>query len=183
VLLNTSSGIHTRWAPFYIRRTRASVSTPLYRVLKDAGVPMRPENGQTEADANTWVVSWPMRSPEGAKTRKDVSAIEQCEFWLLNKLNWTEHNPSVTITYQPHEVLDLINWVWENRDRIGGMAFLPADDAAYEQAPMEEISEAEYERLMGEFPEIDFSLLYAYEHSDMTTAAQELACLAGACEV
>lgn len=183
VFLNTASGIHTRWAPYYLRRTRTSVTTPLFRVLRDAGVPMRPENGQTIDDANTWVVSWPVKAPEGAKTRKDVSVLDQCEFWLSNKLHWTEHNPSVTITYQPHEVLDMINWIWDHVDQIGGMAFLPADDAKYDQAPYEEITETEYKRLAGEFPAIDFSLLSVYEHSDMTTAAQELACLAGVCEV
>jgi ribonucleoside-triphosphate reductase len=183
-LLNTSSGIHARWSPYYLRRTRVSATSALYRVLKAAGVPMTPENGQTEASATTWVIAWPMKAPEGAKTRKDFTAVDQCEYWLLNKVHWTEHNPSVTITYQPDEVLPMISWVWEHRDMIGGMAFLPADDAAYEQAPYEEITEDEYEQAMTDFPAaIDFSLLYAFEHSDMTTAAFEAACLAGNCDL
>lgn len=183
VLLNTSSGIHLRWAPYYLRRTRVSAATPLYRVLKDAGVPMRPENGQTPENADTWVVAWPVKSPEGAPTRKDKSALEQCEYWRQVKTRWTEHNPSVTITYQPHEVLDIIAWVWANRDMIGGMTFLPADDAKFEQMPYEEISAEEYERAIREFPSIDFSLLSVYEEHDMTTAAQELACTSGQCDL
>ena len=98
-------------------------------MLRDAGVPMDPENGQTRDDANTWVIHFPIKSPDGAITRKDRGAIEQCNYWLHNKLNWTEHNPSVTITYRPDEVVDLIKWIWEHRDLIGGMAFLPAFDA------------------------------------------------------
>lgn len=182
-LLDCSSGIHRRWAPYYIRRTRVSAVTPLYRVLRDAGVPMQPENGQTTETADTWVVPWPVKAPEGAVTRNDVSAIEQCNFWLQNKLHWAEHNPSVTITYRPNEVLDLIKWVWDHREVIGGMAFLPASDAQYEQMPYEEITREEYEVLEASFPRIDFSLLFSYEHSDATTAAQELACLAGGCDV
>lgn len=182
VLLDASSGIHPRWAPYYLRRTRVSASTPLYRVLKDAGVPMRPENGQVEETATTWVVAWPVKSPEGAPTRKDRTALEQCEYWLQVKLNWAEHNPSVTITYEPDEVLDIIAWVWKHRDVIGGMTFLPADDAKFDQMPYEEISAEEYERASAEFPDIDFSLLSIYEEHDMTTAAQEVACSSGACD-
>lgn len=178
-LLNTSSGIHRRWAPYYIRRTRVSGNTPVYKVLADAGVHMHPENGSSVLNASTWVVSWPVKAPEGALTRKDFSAIDQCEFWLLNKQHWTEHNPSVTVTYQEHEILDVIQWVWEHKDLIGGMAFLPADDAAYQQAPYEEISAERYAEMLAAFPPIDFSLLYAHEKTDMTEAAQTLACVVG----
>lgn len=182
-LLDCSSGIHTRWAPYYIRNVRVATHSPVYKVMRDAGAPMDPENGQTPEDANTWVVHFPVQSPEGAITRKDRTAIQQCEYWLQNKLNWTEHNPSVTITYQPHEVLDLMKWVWEHIDYLGGITFLPAFDAMYDQMPYMEIDAEEYAKLAGHFPAIDFSKLYRYEEEDLTTAAQELACLAGACDV
>jgi ribonucleoside-diphosphate reductase alpha chain len=181
-LLNCSSGLHARWAPYYERNVRVAATSPIYKVLRDAAVPMDPENGQTPEDANTWVVHFPMKSPEGAITRKDRSAIEQCNYWLHNKLNWTEHNPSVTITYRPDEVVDLINWIWQHHDLIGGMAFLPAFDAQYAQLPYIEISKEEYERRAAEFPDIDFSKLFRYESTDLTNAAQELACVAGQCE-
>ncbi|MBL8057690.1 MAG: hypothetical protein JNK29_13390 [Anaerolineales bacterium] len=182
-LLNCSSGLHARWAPYYIRNVRVAAHSPVFKVLKDAGAPMDPENGQTPENANTWVVHFPVKSPAGAITRDQRSAVEQCEYWLQNKLYWTEHNPSCTITYRPDEVIDLMKWVWEHRDQIGGLSFLPAFDAQYAQMPYVEIAQAEYERLAAEFPAIDFSKLYYYEEDDLTTAAQELACVAGVCEV
>lgn len=182
-LLNCSSGLHARWAPYYIRNVRVSTHSPLYRVMKDAAVPMDPENGQTTENATTWVIHFPMKSPDGAITRNDVSAIQQCEFWLQNKLHWTEHNPSVTITYKPDEIIDLMYWVWNHREQVGGMSFLPASDAQYSQMPYIEISKEEYERLHAKFPEIDFSKVWRYEESDLTNAAQELACSSGACEI
>ncbi len=182
-LLNCSSGLHARWAPYYIRNVRVATHSPVFKVLRDAGAPMDPENGQTPETANTWVVHFPVKSPAGAITRHQRSAVEQCEYWLQNKLYWTEHNPSCTITYRPDEVIDLMKWVWEHRDQIGGLSFLPAFDAQYAQMPYVEISAAEYERLAAEFPAIDFSKLYYYEEDDLTTAAQELACVAGVCEV
>ena len=63
------------------------------------------------------------------------------------------------------------------------MAFLPAFDAQYDQMPYVEISRDEYEQLAGQFPDIDFSKIYRYEEEDLTTAAQEFACLAGGCDV
>lgn len=182
-LLNCSSGIHSRWSPYYIRNVRVATHSPIYKVLRDAGAPMDPENGQTPEDANTYVIHFPVKSPDGAITRKDRTAIQQCEYWLQNKLNWTEHNPSVTITYQPNEVLDLMKWVWEHRDYLGGITFLPAFDAMYDQMPYMEIDAAEYEKAAAHFPAIDFSKLWRYEEEDLTTAAQELACLAGVCDV
>jgi ribonucleoside-diphosphate reductase alpha chain len=182
-LLDCSSGLHARWAPYYIRNIRVAATSPLFKVMHDAGVPMDPENGQTPESANTWVIHFPVKSPDAAITRNDRSAVEQCEFWLQNKLHWTEHNPSVTITYRPEEVIDLMKWVWEHREVMGGMAFLPAFDANYSQMPYVEITQEEYERLAAAFPEIDFSKIYRYEDKDLTNAAQEMACVSGHCEV
>ncbi len=182
-LLNCSSGLHARWAPYYVRNVRVGAHTPVLKVLRDAGVPMNPENGQTPDTATTWVIHFPVKSPASAATRTDRSALAQCDYWLQNKVHYTEHNPSVTITYQPDEVLDIIHWIWEHQDKIGGMAFLPAFDAQYDQMPYVEITQEEYEKRAAQFPEIDFSKIYRYEEEDLTTAAQELACMAGGCDV
>lgn len=182
-LLNCSSGLHARWSPYYVRNVRVGAHTPMYKVMKDVGVPMDPENGQTAQEANTWVAHFPVKSPEGAIIRKNRNAIQQCEYWLQNKIFWTEHNPSVTISYRPHEVIDLVKWIWEHKDIIGGMAFLPSFDANYAQMPYQEITKEEYEALAAKFPNIDFSKLYRYEEEDYTKAAQELACIAGACDI
>jgi hypothetical protein len=158
-LFDCSPGIHTRWAPYYIRNVRVGTHTPIFKVLRDAGVPMDPENGQTPDNANTWVIHFPVKAPEGAITRNDRTALEQCEYWLQNKIHWTEHNPSVTITYQPDEVIDIIKWTWDHRDVIGGMTFLPAFDAQYAQMPYMEIGASDYYSAAAAFPEIDFSKL------------------------
>ncbi|POR02058.1 recombinase [Alkalispirochaeta sphaeroplastigenens] len=182
-LMNSASGIHARWSSFYIRNVRVGAHTPIFHALRDEGVPMDPENGQTVDNATTWVAHFPVKSPDSAVTRHSRTALEQCAYWLQNKVHYTEHNPSVTITYRPDEVIDIIKWIWEYQDKLGGMAFLPASDAQYEQMPYVEITQEEYERLERTFPDIDFSRIYRYEDRDYTTAAQELACLAGSCEI
>jgi ribonucleoside-triphosphate reductase len=182
-LLNCSSGIHARWSPYYIRNVRVSSTSPVCKIFRDAGAPMDPENGQTPETANTWVIHFPVRAPRNAITRDAWPALKQCEYWLQVKREWTEHNPSVTITYTPDEIMDVMKWVWDHRDYVGGMAFLPKDDASYEQMPYVEITKEEYERSVASFPVIDFAKLTRYEHEDLTTAAQELACVSGQCDI
>jgi ribonucleotide reductase, class II len=181
-LLDCASGIGRRYASFFIRRARIDAKSPIYRVYRAAGVPMNPENGQSPATATTWVIDFPMKAPEGAHTQQDATAIEQLEYWLQVKQNYTEHNPSTTILYEPHEVIDMTKWVWDHRDWIGGITFLPKTEAQYSLAPYEEITEEEYERLVREFPPVDFSQIYRYEVTDMSNAAQELSCFAGSCD-
>jgi ribonucleoside-triphosphate reductase (thioredoxin) len=182
-LLDCSSGLHARWAPYYIRNVRVATHSPLFKVLRDTGTPMDPENGQDPETAITWVIHFPVKAPAGAVTRNQRSAVEQCEFWLQNKLYWTEHNPSCTITYHLAEVLELMTWVWEHRDQIGGLSFLPSFDAQYAQIPYVEITREEYEKLALAFPPIDFSNIWRYEKEDLTSAAQELACVGGVCDL
>lgn len=182
-LLNCSSGLHTRYAQYYERNVRVSATSPLFKVLQEAEVPMDPENGQLPDTANTWVIHFPVKAPDNAITRHDRTALQQCDYWLLNKVNYTTHNPSVTISYRPDEIIDLTKWVWEHRDLIGGMAFLPTFDAQYAQLPYIELTKEEYENRVAVFPKIEFSRVFAYEMSDTTTSSQELACSSGTCSV
>lgn len=182
-LLDCSAGLHTRWSPYYVRNIRVGTHSPIFKVMQDAGVPMSPENGQHIEDATTWVIHFPVKAPKNAITRGSRTALEQCAYWLQTKLHWTEHNPSVTITYKPDEIIDIIKWVWEHQDVIGGMTFLPSYDAQFNQMPYEEIDEEQYNQLVAKFPNIDFSKIYYYEEKDLTTAAQEIACLGGVCSL
>ena len=183
VLFDCSPGIHARWAEYYIRNVRLSATSPLFRVLKECNVPMNPENGQVQENATTWVIPFPCKSPSNAITRKNRTALEQCEYWLKVKMHYTEHNPSCTITYKQDELIDLMQWVWNHKSVVSGMSFLPDSDAQYDQMPYIEITKKEYEKLNAEFPEIDFSLLEKFEKEDRTESTMELACTANGCEL
>ena len=183
VLLGCSSGLHPRYAPFYIRRVRTGSYTPVARLLKDSGVPCFPETSQDAATATVLVFEFPVKSPDGAVTRNDLTAKDQFDYWLKNKIYYTEHNPSCTIYVDENEWLSLGSLVYENWDRIGGLSFLPKSNHIYPLAPNEEISKEEYERRIAAFPEIDYSKLVEYEMSDQTNNSLELACQAGQCEI
>ncbi len=180
---NCSSGIHPRHAPYYIRRVRISATDGLFRMLKDQGVPYQPEVGQTEDNASTYVLEFPVRAPEGARCKDDFGALEQLEYWKRVKEHYTEHNPSATISVSEDEWISVVDWIQKNWRIIGGLSFLPRFDHVYQLAPYEAISKEEYERRAREFPVIDYSKLTRYEHRDETEQKRELACAGGVCEI
>ncbi len=181
-LVNASSGMHPRYAKYYIRRVEIDAADPLFKMLRDQKVPYHPKYGQPDGQATNYVLEFPMKSPENAITRHDLNALEQLEYWKKVKINYTEHNPSITIYVNEDEWLRVGNWVWENWDIVGGLSFLPRDDSIYPQPVYEEITEEEYKRKLEEFPEIDYSQILAYESYD-EKGAHELACTAGVCEL
>lgn len=180
--LDAAPGINARKIRYGIRNARVSAASPIFRVLKACGVPMDPENGQQADTATKWVIHFPMAAPEGSVIESERSALQQLQHWLINKRYWTEHNPSVTVTYSPNEMIGIIGWVWEHRAEVGGVSFLPRADTVYQQMPYEETTREEYERALAAFPRIDWALIAAFEAEDMTTSSQELACSGGKCE-
>ncbi len=182
-LFDSSSGCHPRHAKYYIRRVRIEIHSPLFRMLKDMGVPYHPEVGQTEETATTFVLDFPVKAPEKAIVKDDIDSLEHLEYWKMVKEHYTEHNPSVTISVGADEWLKVGNWVYENWDIVGGLSFLPRSEHLYKLAPYEEITKERYEELAKNFPDIDFSKIVLYEYEDATTGSKELACVGGACEV
>ncbi|HZX10596.1 MAG TPA: ribonucleoside-triphosphate reductase, partial [Acidobacteriota bacterium] len=162
-LVNAAPGMHPRHSPYYIRRIRISAGDPLCRMLREQKVPYHPEVGQTEATATTYVFDFPVKAPDKSTFKKDLNAIDQLEYWKMVKENYTEHNPSQTILTKDDEWIKVANWLYENWDIIGGLTFLPKDNTVYQLAPFEEITKEEYEKLISEFPEIDFSQILIYE--------------------
>jgi len=147
-------------------------------------VPMAPENKDDPNNPTTWVVSFPVKAPEGARTNAKYGAVEQCKWWYENKTRWTEHNRSVTITYKPSEILDLLNWLWYNRMQISGMSFLPYNDIRYDQMPNVPITEAEYNELKAKLPtKIAWERIYLYEKSDHSQATSLPQCDGPICEL
>ena len=181
--VDSSSGMHPRHSKYYVRRVRISATDPLFHMLRDQKFPYKPEVGQTEQGATTFVLEFPIKSPEGTeKFKDDLSAIEQLEYWKHVKENYTEHNTSVTITIDDGEWLEVANWLYKNWDIIGGLSFLPKNDHQYTMAPYETITKEEYEDRLIQLPQIDFSHIVGYEKEDTTEFKKELACVGGVCE-
>jgi ribonucleoside-diphosphate reductase alpha chain len=180
-LVDASSGIHTRHSLYYIRTVRCDKKDPISQFMKDQGVLC--ENDVTKPD-NTYVFSFPIKSPSHSVFRNDKTAIEQLETWKIYHTSWCEHNPSVTITVREHEWIEVGAWVYSNFNEIGGISFLPHSDHTYRQAPYQECTKEEYEKMSKLMPKnIDWDKLSEYEKEDNTIGSQELACSGNSCEL
>jgi len=165
-LVNSASGMHPRHSPFYIRRFRISAEDPLFHMLKEQKFSYHPEVGQTETSATTYVLEFPVKAPKNSVFKDDLDAVRQLEYWKTVKGNYTEHNPSATISVGEDEWIKVVNWLYKNWDILGGLTFLPRDEHIYQLAPFEKIDEEEYKQLVSRFPEIDFSQILTYEKED-----------------
>lgn len=182
-LLGVGSGMHPWYAKFFIRRVRISVNDPLLKLATDQGVPVFPEVGYSMSTATTMVLEFPIKAPAGAIVASDVSALTMLEEWKRLKIHFTEHNPSVTVYVGEDEWLHVANFVYDNWNIVGGLAFLPRTNHIYQLAPYEEITEQEYEKRTKALGKLDFAQLVIYEKHDQTTGAKEAACSAGVCEL
>ncbi len=178
-LVDSASGIHSRHSPYYIRRIRMDKKDPIYSFLKDKGIPVEDEAFRPESTA---VFSFPMKAPEGAVTRDDMTALQQLELWLIYQRHWCEHKPSVTITVKDDEWIEVGAWVWKYFDEVSGISFLPHSNHTYVQAPYEQITKEQFEEMSKLIP-ADFSWEGFTETSDNTEGSQQLACVSGVCEI
>ena len=180
-LVDSASGIHARHSAYYIRTVRGDNKDPLTQFMKDKGVPNEPcvMKGDT-----TTVFSFPVKSPEGAVTRNDMTAIEQLETWLTYQRHWCEHKPSVTISVRDSEWMDVGAFVYKHFDEMSGVSFLPHSDHTYQQAPYQDCTKEEYEELLSAMPkDINWSELSEYENEDNTAGSQTMACTGDSCEI
>jgi ribonucleoside-diphosphate reductase alpha chain len=187
--VDCASGFHPRYAKFYHRHVRISSKDPLFRLIRDAGVPVFKENGQENLDddkVDVWVARFPVKAPETAMTRNDEKALDQLNRYLKIMRTWCNekgHNQSATIYVRDDEWKAVGDWLYENFDEVTGLSFLPYDGGVYRLAPYIEITEEEYLKSESEMPRINFGDLSFYEQMDEGHGSQEAACVGGVCEV
>ena len=180
-LVDSASGIHARHALHYIRTVRGDNKDPLTQMMKDQGIPNAPCVMKPDS---TTVFSFPMRSPRKAVTRNDMTAIEQLETWLTYQRHWCEHKPSVTVTVRSNEWMEVGAFVYKHFDEMSGVSFLPHSDHTYQQAPYQDCTKDDYNKLSKIMPKsIDWSRLSEYEQEDNTVAMQTMACSGDVCEI
>lgn len=180
-LVDSASGIHARHSAYYIRTVRGDNKDPLTQFMKGEGFPYEPCVMKPE---NTTVFSFPQKSPKGAVTRNDMTAIEQLETWLTYQRHWCEHKPSVTVTVRDEEWMEVGAFVYKHFDEMSGVSFLPHSDHTYLQAPYQDVTKEEYEAVLAQMPkEIDWSHLSEYETDDQTKSSQTFACSGETCEI
>jgi len=181
-LVGVSSGMHPWHSPYYVRTVRGSKNDPISVFLKEVGIPVEDDVMKPN---ETYVFSFPVKAPEGAIVRNDLTAIDHLNIWLVYQRAWCEHKPSITVSVKEDEWMEVGAWVYKNFDEVSGISFLPHSEHTYKQAPYQEIGKEEYDELVAKMPKnIRWEDLSFYETEDGTSTNSTLACSSdGNCEL
>lgn len=154
-LLGTLSGITPGHSRHYIRHIQASDTEQAIQEWER----VNPECVETSvwAPDREKVIAFPVTLPEGALLKQNLSAIDFLKLVLLTKGNWiefgtnfdhpsTKENPTLrmnvsnTCTVKPDEWDSVREYLWEHRDKFGGISLLSSfGDLDYPQAPYTEV--------------------------------------------
>jgi ribonucleoside-triphosphate reductase len=185
--LGTSSGIHAWHNDYYIRRVRVGKNEAIYSHL----LLNHPELVEDEyfRPHDTAVIGIPQKAPADAifRTESPIQLLERVKRvhseWIKpgHRTGNNTHNVSATVSIREHEWDAVGEWMWNNREFYNGLSVLPFDGGSYIQAPFQDCTKEEYEKLMKTLTDVDLSKVIEIE--DNTDLSGEIACGSTGCEV
>ena len=187
LVLGTSSGIHAWHNDYYIRRLRVGKNEPIYNYLKQKHPQLVSDEYFRPHD--TAVIEIPQSAPKGSILRTEsafdlLKRVKRvAEEWVKSghRKGSNTHNVSATISLKEEDWVKAGEWMWKNRDCYNGLSVLPYDGGTYTQAPFEDITKKEFDKLVSKLQNID--LQNVVEEVDNTDLSGELACAGGVCEI
>lgn len=149
LLAGVTPGVHPGFSQYFIRRIRMSSNSSLSKTCKDAGYKVEfQRNFDGSEDYNTVVVEFPCSYPKNTILAKDVTAIQQLEYVKALQTDWADNAVSCTVYYKKEELPDIKNWLLKNyNDNIKAVSFLLHKEHGFVQAPYEEITEEQYNKM------------------------------------
>jgi hypothetical protein len=181
LLPQVTPGVHPAYAPYYIRRIRMASDDPLVDVCRKNGYYVEPvRNFDGSFDRNTAVVSFPVKTPEGAICAKELTAVQQMEWHKWLQTHWADNSVSVTVYYKKEELPEIQAWLKDNYNKsVKTISFLLHKDHGFQQAPYEEISKEQYEEISSKVKPITSIIGDSGEHE----LSDNLECSKGSCPV
>lgn len=187
LVLGTSSGIHAWHNDHYIRRIRVGKNEAIYTYLSI----YHPELVEDDFFKPTIqaVISVPQKAPIGSIVRTE-SVTDLLERVKRFNIEWVRaghrkgantNNVSATISIKVDEWETVGEWMWKNKEYYNGLSVLPYDGHTYIQAPFEDITEDQFNKMVQYLHNVDLSKII--EISDETNLMGEAACAGGACEI
>jgi hypothetical protein len=185
--LGCSSGIHAWHNDYYLRRVRVGKNESIYTHLSQ----FHPELVEDEyfRPHDTAVIGIPQKAPDSAimRTESPLQLLERVKWFNQNwikpghKNGMNTHNISATVSVREHEWDAVGNWMWSEREHFNGLSVLPFDGGNYIQAPFQDITKEEYERLMSTLKDVNLENII--ELDDNTDLTGEIACGSSGCEI
>tara|TARA_Y100001963_G_scaffold99448_1_gene136867 strand:+ start:3404 stop:5326 length:1923 start_codon:yes stop_codon:yes gene_type:complete len=177
LLSGSTPGVHPAYAKHYIRRVRMSSDDQLVEVCKNAGYPTEyVKNFDGTEDHSTIVIEFPCHINGNTILAKDMSAVKQLELVKELQTKWSDNSVSVTVYYRLEELDDIRDWLKDNYEKsLKTVSFLLHNDHGFAQAPYEEITDEQYEKMI--------SKLKPIESLDSGEVLEGIECEGGACPI
>ena len=177
LLSGSTPGVHPAYSSHYIRRVRMSSDDQLVDVCKNAGYNVEyVKNFDGTEDRGTMVVEFPCHINGNTVLAKDMSAIKQLELVKEMQTKWSDNSVSVTVYYRLEELDEIKEWMKNNYEKsLKTVSFLLHNDHGFDQAPYEEITPEQYEKMTSKLKQI--------KTIDGGEVLNELECEGGACPI
>ena len=185
-IMDTTEGVHKPLGKYIFNNVQFSKHDPVVEKLRQANYRVINHPVDPSGVLVTFPVMWDgvqFDEVEGKEVNLE-SAVVQLERYKLLQTSWNQQNTSVTISYDPTEVPEIIDWLLDNWDCYVGVSFIyrtdptkTAKDLGYLYLPQEVVTEQDYRDYVSTLAEVDLNNTNSF---DEITDAE---CATGACPI
>ena len=179
LIVECTAGIHPAHSRYMIRRVRFSASDSLIPLLEEANHKIEPvKNLDGTIDSKTLVVDFYLKYPENTPSINDgFGLFKQLNSIKIAQEHWADQSVSCTAKYQKDQIPEIKSWLEENLSKLKTISFMQYSNHGFKQAPEEEISKEEFEKLSLKIKPICF------EDVENGPEIKDVECLGGSCPV
>ena len=185
-IMDTTEGVHKPLGKYIFNNVQFSKFDPIVEKLRLANYNVMNHPTDPSGVLVTFPVKWddvPFDKVDGKEVNLE-SAVFQLERYKMIQTSWTQQNTSVTISYEPHEVHDIVEWLLNNWDCYVGVSFIyrsdptkTAKDLGYLYLPQEVVDEHAYNEYAAKLLPVDVDSANSFD--ELTDEA----CATGACPI
>jgi ribonucleoside-triphosphate reductase len=151
--MDTTEGVHKPLGKYIFNNVQFSKHDPVVEKLRDANYNVINHPVDDSGVLVTFPVCWDgvvFDKVDGKEVNLE-SAVVQLDRYKLLQTSWNQQNTSVTISYDPSEISNIIDWLMDNWDCYVGVSFIyrtdptkTAKDLGYLYLPQEVVDERTY---------------------------------------
>lgn len=183
-IADTTEGAHFPRGRYIFNNVTFSRHDPLVATLDRAGYRIFDNPLQSDGVVATFPVEWrDVSFPHGGDINTE-GALDQLARYKLLMDNYVDQNASITVSYRPDEIPDIVRWLDTNWENYVGVSFLPAqdptktaEDLGYPYLPQQVVSRSDFDAYASKLRPVELNQAGSGELLDMGD------CETGACPV
>jgi ribonucleoside-triphosphate reductase len=158
--MDTPEGVSRPAGKYIFNNINFNKYDPLLDKLRSANYKVWPNPTDAEAILVRFPVEWTdIHFPE-----EPESAVAQLDRYRMMMDNYVDQNCSITVSYEPHEVPGMIDWLLDNWNHYVGVSFMlrtdatkSAEDSGHPYLPQEVVDETTFRTYADTLLPVDIS--------------------------